>query len=164
MRGPEQVGEKAGEESYRVRRYRCRRCGAVMTVAPTETLRYRLFSLPAIACALCLYGTERVSSREVRRRISPWRKIGAAADRSWQTLRRWLRAAAAGLLFPFPLAARGAPRELAGRVSRALMAKAPPSFADRSTAEQVVAGALHAAMGITPCATVATPSTTQAYF
>ena len=135
-----------------------------MTVGPTETLRYRLFSLPAIAWALCMYGPERVSSREVRRQISPWRKIGAAADRSWQTLRRWLRAAAAGRLFPFPLAARGAPRELAERTSRALMAKAPPSFADRLTAEQVVAGALHAAMGITPCAAVATSSTTQAYF
>jgi hypothetical protein len=53
---------------------------------------------------------------------------------------------------------------LAERMSRALMAKAPPSFADRLTAEQVVAGALHAAMGITPCAAVATSSTTQAYF
>lgn len=135
-----------------------------MTVGPTETLRYRLFSLPAIAWALCLYGAERVSGREVRRQISPWRKIGAAADRSWQTLRRWLRAAAAGRLFPFPLAVRGAPRELAERASRALMAKAPPSFAERSTSEQVVAGALHAAMGITLCTTVTTPSTTQADF
>ena len=135
-----------------------------MAVGPTETLRYRLFSLPAIAWALCLYGTERVSSREVRRQISPWRKIGAAADRSWQTLRRWLRAAAAGHRFPFPVAAHGAPRELAERASRALMAKAPPSFADRSTSEQVVAGALHAAMGITPCATIVPLSTTQAYF
>jgi hypothetical protein len=164
MRGPQQVGGSPQEAGYRVRRYRCRRCGAVMTVGPTEMLRHRLFSLPAIAWALCLYGPQCVSSREVRRQISPWQKIGAAAERSWQTLRRWLRAAAAGRLFPFPLTVRGAPRELAERASRALMAKAPPSFADRSTAEQVVAGALHAAMGITPCAAVATPSTTQAYF
>ncbi len=135
-----------------------------MTVGPTETLRYRLYSLPAIAWALCLYGAERVSSREVRRQISPWGKIGAAADRCWQTLRRWIRAAAAGRLFPFPLVARGAPRDLAERASRMLMAKAPPSFAAHSTSEQVVAGALHTVMGITPCAIGGTPSTTQAYF
>ena len=76
-----------------------------MTVGPT--LRYRLFALPAIARALCLYVAERVSSREVRPQISPWRKIGAAAHRSWQTtLRQWLRAAASGRLFPFTLAER----------------------------------------------------------
>lgn len=125
-----------------------------MTAGPRERLRSRLFSLPAIVWALSLYGVERVSSRDVRCQISPWRKVGAAADRTWQTLRRWLGAARCGRLFPFPITACGTPRLLAARLSRVLMAKAPPSFATAPAAEQSVAGALYSAMGISPCAAV----------
>jgi hypothetical protein len=148
------VNDEPREVEYQIRRYRCRQCGAVMTAGPRERLRYRLFSLPAITWALSLYGVERISSREVRHRISPWRKVGAAADRTWQTLRRWLGAASDGQLFPFPIKASGPPRWLAERLSRVLMAKAPPSFATASASEQSVAGALYSAMGITPCAAV----------
>lgn len=123
-----------------------------MTAGPRESLRCRLFSLPAITWALWLYGVERVSSREVRHRLSPWRKVGASADRTWQTLRRWLAAARDGRLFPFAIKASGPPRQLAERLSRVLMSKAPPSFATETGAEQSVAGALYSAMGITPCA------------
>jgi len=154
MRGPLRVGDEPGELEYQIRRYRCRQCGAVMTAGPKERLRCRLFSLPAITWALWLYGVECISSRAVRHRISPWRKVGAAADRTWQTLRRWLGAARDGRLFPFPIKASGRPRQLAERVSRVLMAKAPPSFATAKGSEQSVAGALYSAMGITPCAAV----------
>lgn len=164
LRGPCGVGQEPEVLEIRVRRYRCRACGAVLTAGPPEALRYRLFSLVAIVAALSMYGAERVSSREVRRRVSPWRVVGAAAERTWQTLQRWIRAARAGHLFPFAMTARGAPREVAERVSRMLMAKAPPSWADLPVTVQVVQGALQATMGITPCASVGTASTTQASF
>ena len=154
MRGPARVGAEPAEVEYQIRRYRCRQCGAVMTAGPRERLRCRLFSLPAITWALSLYGVEGVSSRAVRQRVSPWRRVGAAADRTWQTLRRWLGAARDGRLFPFAMKASGRPRQVAERLSRVLMAKAPPSFARAPASEQSVAGALYSAMGIAPCAAV----------
>jgi hypothetical protein len=152
MRGPVTTGGPPQEITYRVRRFRCRRCTAVLSVGPPEALRYRLFSLVAIVWAIALYGIERVSSRGVRRRISPWRIVGSAAELGWQSLRRWLHKAGSGELLPYAQPVRGSPREIAARLSYVLVAKAPPHFAELSIAEQAVQGALHAAMGITPCA------------
>lgn len=135
-----------------------------MVAGPPEALRYRLFSLVAIVWALAMYGTEGVPSREVRRRISPWRVVGAAADRTWQTLRRWTQAARSQRLFPFPVMTGGGPREVAARATTLLMAMAPPHWAGAAVAEQAVMGAVHAAMGITPCAIAPSASTTQASF
>lgn len=159
-------GDEPGEVEIGVRRFRCLSCRAVVSVGPPEALRYRLFSVVAIAWALALFGIERRSSRAVRGRISPWRVIGATAAGSWQTLRRWLRSAAKGELFRWFgwSAPVGRPREVATRLSYALTASAPPSFSDRSLPEQTVIGALQSAMGITPCAPVRTDSTTQGCF
>jgi hypothetical protein len=163
MRGPLNPGCAPQELEYWVRRYRCRRCGAIVNVGPSEGLRYRLFSLIAVVWAIALYGIERLPSREVRRRVSPWRIVGTSAAR-WSTLRRWLRAAESGVLLATAPAVSGTPREIARRLSYVLSASAPPGFRDETIAEQTVHGALHRAMGIAPCAPAATASTTQGCF
>jgi hypothetical protein len=150
QRGPSEVGAVPGEVTIMQRRFRCRSCGAVMVVAPAQVLRYRLFSVGAIVWALSLFGCDGLSPRRVRERVSPWRVVGAAAARSWQALREWVRAAEAGLLLRlWPLGA-GSPRQVAAGAVWALTAQAPPSARDGSTAHQAVSGALHALMGITP--------------
>jgi hypothetical protein len=149
QRGPAEVGAAPGEVTIRQRRFRCRSCGAVMVVAPAQVLRYRLFSGVAIVWALSLFGCDGLSPRRVRERVSPWRVVGAAAARSWQALRGWVRAAEAGELLPLrPLG--GSPRQVANRAIWALTAQAPPSARGGSTAHQAVSGALHTLMGITP--------------
>jgi hypothetical protein len=120
-----------------------------MVVAPAQVLRYRLFSGVAIVWALSLFGCDGLSPRRVRERVSPWRVVGAAAARSWQALREWVRAAETGQLLRLrPLG--GSPRQVAIRAIWALTAQAPPSARDGSTAHQAVSGALHTLMGITP--------------
>jgi hypothetical protein len=120
-----------------------------MVVAPAQVLRYRLFSAGAIVWALSLFGCDGLSPRRVRERVNPWRVIGAAAARSWQALRGWVRAAEAGQLLPLrPIG--GSPRQVAAGAIWSLTAQAPPSARNGSTAHQAVSGALHALMGITP--------------
>ena len=129
------------------RRFRCRACGAVMVVAPAEVLRRRLFSTVAVVSALALFGTEGMAAAQVRRKVSPWRVVGATAARGWQALRRWLRTSESGEVLPVRVA-QGPPRQVAGRMVWALTALAPPSFRRESVAHQAVAGALHGLMGI----------------
>jgi hypothetical protein len=82
----------------RVRRYRCQRCGAVLTVAPRETATARLYTLSAVVWALALFGVSRLSEPEVRRCTSPWRVVGPSAVRRWISLRRWVAAVRQGRL------------------------------------------------------------------
>jgi len=150
QRGPLEVGTAPGEITIVQRRFRCRSCGAVMVVAPAQVLRYRLFCAAAVVWALSLFGCDGLSPRRVRERISPWRVVGAAAARSWQALREWVRAAQAGQLLPLRPLGGISPRQVATRVIWALTAQAPPSLRDASVAQQAVSGALHTLMGITP--------------
>src|SRR4051812_39858906 len=98
-------------------------------------------SVPAVFGARDRLGTlsvrpECVSSRGLHRPIRPWQEVGPAADRGRQTLRRWLKAAAAGASISVSARrARSAARVARSsefedvrpeRTSRALMAKAPP--------------------------------------
>jgi len=83
-----------------VRRYRCIMCSALTTVGPSETLTKRLYTAPAIAWALALFGLLLMTPRAIRGLVSPLRIWGATSGVRWQTLLRWARAAAAGRLFP----------------------------------------------------------------
>jgi hypothetical protein len=67
-------------------------------VTPREVLRRRLFSAPAIALALALFGVSEVALTEVRARISPWATVGATAAAGWVSLRRWVADVRAGRL------------------------------------------------------------------
>ncbi len=73
-----------------LRRYRCRGCGAVVTVVPrgvAPRLRYRL---RAVAWALGQWWSG-TSAAAVRRKVSPFSRIGEEAQRGWRSLRRWVR-------------------------------------------------------------------------
>jgi hypothetical protein len=114
--------------SIRLRRYLCRACGAVATVAPRGSVCKRLYSAAAIALALALWAVEGMPESQVRQRVCPWGRDAYAATVGWTALRRWARAARAGRLFP---GVRRAPedwtlRRVAERVATTLAALAPP--------------------------------------
>ena len=126
-----------------LRRYRCRSCFAIVTVGPLGLMRGWLFSAPAIAWALALYGLGSVSAAEVRRRVSPWSIIGATSAATWASLKRWIRAVRAGRLFAAvrrcPACWR--PRQVAERAATTLAALAIPSDRDPPLDHQVWHGA-----------------------
>jgi hypothetical protein len=99
QRGPRLPGLAPQIVEVQARRYRCRRCRAVTTVMPRGVLAGMLYSAAAIAWALALYGSVRLSSAEVRRRTSPWQHIGWEASERWATLRRWARQVRGARLF-----------------------------------------------------------------
>jgi hypothetical protein len=124
-----------------MRRYLCRGCGAVVIVGPREVTARRHYSASAIGWALALFGVARLAAREVRRRVSPWAVVGAAAAAGWQTLRRWARAVRDRALFP---RVRASPasfslRQVAARAATTLAACAPPGIEPFDA--QVFAGA-----------------------
>jgi hypothetical protein len=129
-----------------VRRYACG-CGAILTVVPRETLRGRLYTASAVAWALALFGVERASPAQVRRRTSPWSVVGATAATGWATLRRWVRAVRALRLLS---QVRPAPpdftdRQVAERAAMTAAALAPPSLATLEISSRAFAGAARAA-------------------
>lgn len=112
-----------------IRRYHCVACGAVTTVAPRETLTKRLYTAPAIAWGLALFGLMAAAPRAIRGLVSPLRLWGATSAARWQTLLRWAAAAAEGRLFP---TVRAMPdewpaRTVAARVAATLSASMLPS-------------------------------------
>jgi hypothetical protein len=108
------------------RRYQCQPCGAIVMVVPRGLVRRRLYSASAVALALALYGVARLSPRDVRRRVSPHRVVGATAAAGWASLRRWCRAVRAGELFVVRALPAGATlREIAARAATTLAAYAP---------------------------------------
>ena len=87
----------------------------------------RVFSGPAIALALALFGVLGLSLPAVRARVSPWAVVGATSASGWRTVERWVGATRAGSLFP---GARRAPlgwtdRQVAERVAMTLATFAP---------------------------------------
>jgi hypothetical protein len=136
LRGRQQWGPAAPWSTPTVgdvtlRRYRCQSCRGVCFVGPRGIERRRLYSGPAIAFALVLFGLLRYSPGAVRRATSPWRIVGSTAAGTWHTLRRWLRAVAQGSLWPHlrrsvPGSSR---RAAAERAAAGLSAQAPPHFA-----------------------------------
>lgn len=129
------------------RRYRCRRCGVVVTVGPAAAMARRHYSRAAIALALARFGLLGEPAALVRRRVSPWRIVGAAAAGTWAALKRWARAAGAGrlrLAGSRPVPGGLSVRALAGRAAQAAVGAAPPSLRDRGLAAQAFYGALAA--------------------
>lgn len=130
QRGPREPDRAAEIVVIDVRRFRCE-CSAVITVLPAGVAPRKHFSAPAIGLALALFGVLVLSPEEVRRRISPWSVVGAAA-RGWRSLFRWIDSAREGALFE---AVRRSPdsftrRQIAERGAAALAALAPPLTTD----------------------------------
>lgn len=127
MRGALTPGAPPKTHEIAARRYRCRRCRAVITVVPRGVVARRHFGAAAIGYALWLFGVVGLSAREVHRRVSALGEPGAR----WRALGRWLDAVAQGRLFAVVRAwpATFRRRAQAERVARTLEALAPPSSA-----------------------------------
>ena len=145
MYGPAEPEGGPEADGILVRRYRCQRCGAVVTVVPSEVLRRRLYTASAIALSLALFGVLRQSAAVVRARVSPWRIVGSAAT-GWTTLRRWIAAVGDGVLWrcvrPGPAGWSG--RQIAERAATTIAAHAPPSPTPLPISATVFGGAMHA--------------------
>lgn len=89
VRGPEGQSQRPYERVVRVRRFRCCRCRAVVTVVPADVLPRKHYSATAIALAIALLGVLRYSFAAVRRAVSTWFTVGPSA-RGWPSLLRWI--------------------------------------------------------------------------
>jgi hypothetical protein len=97
--GPEAVGQPPVVQSVGVRRYKCKKCGATVTVAPRGVVRRRLHTASAIGLALALFGLEHQSILAVREAITPTASHQEPAEGAgWSPLRRWAHEAKAGTL------------------------------------------------------------------
>ena len=99
----------------------------------------------AIALALALYGIERRPPPEVRRRTSPFARIGDRAVTGWVTLGRWAEAVRGHRLFPQvrPCPASFTRRQVAERAATTLGSRAPPPM-DAPLVTRAFNGAAHA--------------------
>lgn len=91
MLGPAWPGGPPEQRVILARRFRCSACGCVMTVVPAEVAAHCRYARTAILWALALWGLERRSAAEVRRRVSVNRIAGFGDPRLWHSLRRWAR-------------------------------------------------------------------------
>lgn len=146
VRGPLAPGEPPATITIQVRRYRCRGCEAIHTVAPRGLATFRHYAAEAIGLALWMVGVLGLSTVEVRRRISPWQSFEAGA---WVSVRRWLNAIVDGRLFPAAQVRASPPgwslRQRAERAAMTLRATAPPWCREGRPEIEVMAGAARAA-------------------
>lgn len=93
MLGPLAAGDPPEAVTLQLRRYRCRQCTAVVTVAPRGVLYRLLYSGLAVALALSLWVVEGMSSWRIRGHASP--RLGSDSEREhgWRAVSRWSREA-----------------------------------------------------------------------
>jgi hypothetical protein len=134
LRGPREVGSGPGWIVIACRRYRCVRCGAVLTVVPRGVAPRRHYGHAAIAMALTLWAIVGAPVASVRRQVCAW-PITTEAGTRWPTLQRWARAArrTVGDLRLSLIAA-------AARVAQIAIGRAPPSLRTTSRVVQAFAG------------------------
>lgn len=89
MLGPPAPGDAPEALTLLLRRYRCTRCEAVVTVAPRGVLYRLLYSGLAVALALSLWVTEGMASWRIRGRTSPRRGADSEREHGWRAVSRW---------------------------------------------------------------------------
>jgi hypothetical protein len=142
--GPRVAGGDPLQVVVKLRRYRCRACGAVLVVGPRGLVRGRWYGAGAIGQALALYARG-ATSAVVRARTSPSRVVGSSARERWVTLTRWVEAARRGGLFGVWVRPLGlGRRDVAEQVMLALAARAGHVLG-AALSESAFAGALIAA-------------------
>jgi hypothetical protein len=103
----------------------------------------------AIGWALARFGLEQTSTRQVRKEISPFDRVGqTAALGRWATLLRWIRAIAAGKLFSFVRTLCGCHtlRTMAQHAAMTLISYAPPADQNAPRCHQAFIGAVQIRM------------------
>jgi hypothetical protein len=145
--GPSSAGAQPQVHVLRVRRYRCMKCRAVVTVTPAEVLHKRMYGAAVIGFALALFGLLLLSPWETRQQVSPWKVVGASSSGRWGTLRRWCEAAVEGRLWQSVQRrmAEGTPRQVAGQCASVLASYALSSSPPVPLVVQVFHGAARAA-------------------
>jgi hypothetical protein len=143
QRGPATPDAAAAVSGIIMRRYHCQQCGAVITAAPESVAKHKLYSAPAIALALALFGVLRMAARDVRQRVSPWRVIGDLNAERWATLARWTRTVRTRKLFRRVRACpdRFTLRQVAERAAMTLAAQCPSPYATAPPAVRAFFGA-----------------------
>ena len=146
VRGPLQFDEQPQTVLIRARRYRCRRCRAVVSVVPRGVLPRRYYSGCAIALALALYGVVEQTLAEVRRKVSSWSIVGATACGGWATLRRWVQAVRDKELFVQvrPAPANWTARQVSERAAVTLASLGPPTMRGHPITERAFVGGAQA--------------------
>ena len=144
VRGPLTVDGFPVEVTVSVRRYLCRRCGAVLTVVPRGMLRSHLFSAQAIGMALALWAVHRVPAHRVRACVSPWKTVGNTAATGWASLRRWVRQAPRLFVWLRTCPKHWTLRQRAERIVLMLTTCAP--HLDGPVVERAFEGAAHACL------------------
>src|ERR1700755_70416 len=124
--GPREVGSAPGWIVFACRRYRCVRCGAVLTVVPRGVAPRRHYGYAAIAMALTLWPIVGASVAPVRRQVCAW-PLTIEAGTRWPTLQRWAHAARRSV-GDLRLSLIGA----AARVAQIAIGRAPPSLGTTS--------------------------------
>lgn len=147
VRGPCWPGEVPRILVLRVRRYRCRRCGAITTVLPRGLVARRYYSSSAIGLGLLLFGIRRQAVQQVRQAVCAW-PVSFESPQQWNTLGKWLRAVSEQRLYNWvrPWPPSYVPRQRAERVASTLLSYALTVAVDSNTLEeQVFMGAALAA-------------------
>jgi len=132
LRGPLAADAVPGTVVLVCRRYRCTRCGAVLTVVPRGVAPRRHYGHAAIALAFALWSLVGMSVGAVRRRVCAW-QISNEATR-WPTLTRW--AEAARTTFAPPIARTAA----AARAAQQAIGRAPLTLRTSPREAQAFAG------------------------
>jgi hypothetical protein len=79
--------------TLQLRRYRCRSCGAVVTVAPHGLLPRMLYSGAAVALALSEWASQRIATWRLRAGVSPRRGSACEREHGWRAVARWAHSA-----------------------------------------------------------------------
>lgn len=119
----------------KLRRYRCTRCGAVITVLPRDLPRHRRHALGLICLALALWSDGELSAEKVREGLG----LHKSFEPGWPQLRRWARGAefvALGLT-------ADTPHERAHQITQRVCGRAPPDKIHLSIAEMTFFGAAY---------------------
>ena len=143
VRGPLELGQPPLLVVLPVRRYRCRCCGATMTVGPIGLRAGLLFSVAVVALALYLWGTLRQPLGQVCAQVNPWRRSAEQTQGGWRQVGRWARRIATGRLFTGLLPGCPPPglRAVAQQAAAAWSARCPPQLCQAPMPVQVFAGA-----------------------
>jgi len=121
--GPPGLYGPPEETLLTVRRYQCRRCSAVLVVAPRDVLPFLRYRARAVVMALA-YLADGQASPWIRQRVSAQKILGDEGRRCWRCPARWAVRAAA--LWPQIRAGPGGDaRALALTAVRALASRAP---------------------------------------
>jgi hypothetical protein len=142
VRGPLDASGVGGFVVVRVRRFRCRTCGAVITVVPRGVVRGRHFGAGTIGLAIALVSTG-LPTRAVRERAGGF---GAAEATEWRTVRAWVEAGLSGRLLRSLRGLPGLGRAAgARRLASLLVGHAPPGATTSCFPTLAFLGAVEAA-------------------